>query len=229
LLSIEKNIPAENLKKIEVIVVDQSSVRFLAEYNFSFKLKIIGSQRGASVSRNNGFKISSGQFVWFLDDDAIVNNLDFKYLFSASQEIYFIEWAEKPSALLPFGFNYKINLVRKSGTPFYILPKKIFFDVGGFDEELGPGTVLNGGEDLDLLLRINRFRRIKKINLIGAISHEVMELNNIKVAQYAYARGIVLKKNKEKFLIFMEIIFSLNIALKGNITRIKYVLLGLVS
>jgi glycosyltransferase involved in cell wall biosynthesis len=217
------------LKLIEVIIIDQSSKTFSANKDLTFPIKILKSKKGASLARNLGAKAASGRLLWFLDDDARVTSFDLKSLLSPSSNVFFIKWEEKPFRPHKFHLLNKLNIVRKSGTPFFIVDKKIFFEVGMFNVKIGPGTTMSGGEDLDFLLRVNSFRKIGKIIEIGSVSHAVHDLKDVKLKYYAMARGKILLRNREYFLLFCEIIFSVYQFLLGNKSRLIHLITGLYN
>jgi glycosyltransferase involved in cell wall biosynthesis len=210
-----------------VIVVDQSDITHdFCSSNFNFDLKIIRSDiKNASLARNLGASHSNGDFLWFLDDDATV--LSFPDLsVQDEKKVRFIEWYEKSVVFKSVYPIRKLNIVRRSGTPFYLVPRTYFDLVGGFDKCLGPGTEVKGGEDLDLLIRVNSYQRIDDFRNIGCISHHIDNDYTPKSYSYFYARGYVLIKNREYVLFVLNLIYDLSRFRRFGLTRFFYSLRG---
>ena len=189
---------------VEIIVVDQSDLKFMAGIKYDIKSNYIYMQshiRNAAHARNLGSEKAQGDYFWFLDDDAEVISMNFNSLLMTTGVI-FISWKERHSVYINKYKYRKLNILRMSGTPFYILKSDHFRSVHGFSEQLGPGSEIGGGEDLDLLLRIDKFSYINDFVIQGQISHPVEQLDRNKQRVYYQARGYVLGKNKE-FLLFL--------------------------
>lgn len=90
---------------------------------------ILSSVKGRSRARNQGAKRSSGDYLLFLDSDAIL------------PEAGIVEYVERRE-IFSLGTN-PVFCSRVLG-----IPREIFFDVGGFDESF------NVGEDRELGLRL---------------------------------------------------------------------------
>lgn len=196
----------------EVRVIDQSeeifegAIFFNKNHNNFFYKRI--PIKNASFARNVGAKESNGKYLWFMDDDAELKSFDITPLFK-ELDVFFISWKEKQKVFdVVYPYN-KLNLLRRSGTPFYILDKYIFESVLGFNENLGPGTIMRGGEDLDLLLRVNRFHPIRFFKCHGVLTHPIIITDSNKRHHYYFARGYVLALNHEYFLFILNLVYDL--------------------
>ena len=116
-----------------------------------------------------------------------------------------------------------------SGTPFYILKSDHFRSVHGFSEQLGPGSEIGGGEDLDLLLRIDKFSYINDFVIQGQISHPVEQLDRNKQRVYYQARGYVLGKNKEFLLFLTNFVYDVSLFYRDGLARAALLTIGFVS
>lgn len=213
-------------ENIEVIVVDQSASTFEKSFNYKFDISIYKSSKGASIARNFGAKHAKGEYLWFLDDDATINSINLQNL---EGNVVFFDWKEKPFTRVNNTFFRKINILRNSGAPFFALRKEVFNMVHGFDERLGPGVEINSGEDSDILLRVDKVTKINKITIIGSISHS-LEMDFKRVSTYAFCRGIILRKNREYILTFLEFLYCVYLFLRfRSIIRLRNFLKGYIS
>lgn len=203
----------------EVIIVDQSKSLFKPSKKYKFPIIILSHSPGASASRNFGALYAHYETFWFLDDDchvapnSILSNLKV-------ESLKFIQWAErpKPKFLIKFSkFSYlakNIFIIRSSGAPFFMISKSLFEEIGGFDEEIGPGTRIRAGEDLDLCLRAI-FAAVKyecfEIDFDDKIiiHHRLESLVGDKKLGYIMSRAFIYKKLNIKHLILLEFIFAM--------------------
>lgn len=222
------------ISEIEIRVIDQSNEKFIynSEYKNLYKNFFYQhvSIKNASYARNIGAKESRGEYIWFMDDDAELKDFDISVLYNGV-DVFFISWKEKKKVFEINYFYNKLNLLRRSGTPFYILKKTIFYCAGSFNEILGPGSLMRGGEDLDLLIRINRLKTIKNFGCFGTLSHPLIQNDKEKKRSYYFARGYVLAINKEYLLFGINIIYDLFFCIRDGVIRprelIKGFLLGI--
>jgi len=198
------------LSHIEVIVVDQSEIKS-PDITVLFKqlnLTVVYSTiKNASNARNIGAKLSSGKYLWFLDDDAKIDFFDIN-IFKSNLDVCFLSWTQKPHVFKKIHRWNKLNLLRRSGAPFFIVRRELYKCVEGFDYNLGPGALIRGGEDLDLLLRLNRISNINNFTIFGELTHPLENTDNKKRADYYYARGFVLALNKEYLLFAINFIYD---------------------
>lgn len=215
----------------DVILVDQSEVKYIPSRDFCFELKILNAPIGASLARNVGLRQASGDYVWFLDDDAQV----VRFPRIATDElkrssILFATWLEHPCHNIrvldrsPFS---KLWAIRMSATFCYILKRELAVGLNGFDEKIGPGCQIGAGEDLDLLIRAYSSLQARQPVVIAAIvSHPNGQKPRPKRRSYAIARGFVLAKNGWGFIIAWELLYSLVFLFQGGGARFRWILKG---
>jgi GT2 family glycosyltransferase len=155
--------------KKEIIVIDDGSTDRTYEIASKYAIKLLhqGQNKGAAAAKNIGLVQASGEIVAFVDSDCIVEENYFAELISALNEakiavggvggiIYPLE-----SGLVSDSFNIrffgcspvgerKIREIESLSGAASIYPKAVLLKVGGFDENI------NGGEDLDLNIRIRK-------------------------------------------------------------------------
>jgi glycosyltransferase involved in cell wall biosynthesis len=231
LQSIDKALQRNKHLSCEVIIVDQSTHLYTAARSHTFPVTVIAAAPGASHARNIGLKRSSGDYVWFLDDDAIV--VRFAKFSSAemdAESMLFARWKERPCPprrYLNGGLLSSLWLIRTSGTPFYLLPRSLAARVGGFDEQLGPGRAIAAGEDLDLLLRARPLAAARQpVIYIAELSHPNTPPSAYKRKLYAHARGVVLARYQWHLVMAVELIYSLVATLRGDQHRFVALLKG---
>ena len=193
---------------VEVIVVNQGThVRQSAHYLFSVRYINATCEAGASLARNIGAENAKGEFLWFLDDDAQVTSFDLDALNQNS--VYFIKWNErriKPIKFLTyFKVLNKLNVLRHSGTPMYLVKNKVFASLKGFNTKYGPGKKIGGSEDAEFILKLYRVSEIQFI-YIGSFSHKLEQAGSQKLKKYANYRAQMLIDKREWFLIFANIV-----------------------
>jgi hypothetical protein len=215
----------------EAIIVDQSASLYQAERQYSFPITVIAAATGASYARNIGLQYACGDHVWFLDDDAqVVRFLPVSPKQLHGQPILFAHWRERPCPArrcLNDGLLSNLWLIRISGTPFYLLPRRLAAQVGGFDEQLGPGRDIAAGEDLDLLLRARPLAEAQQpVIFIAELSHPNTPPPASKRMLYAHARGVVLARNHWHLVLAVELLYSLLAALRGDHRRFTSLLKG---
>ena len=169
---------AQNYINLEIIVIDNGSIKrtkdLLAEYADRLSLITLKEDHGACMPRNLGAKKASGEYLLFLDSDALlvqkdaisnsVNILNDNTSLGAVGGVAFSdEKLEKlQHAQLKFKSPFEIDEQRKMSVPkslcldidyiqtdFMMIKKKVFHDVGGFDHFFRYYP-----EDVDLSFRV---------------------------------------------------------------------------
>jgi glycosyltransferase involved in cell wall biosynthesis len=156
--------------KYEVIVVDQSSTHNIERLCMQYRdvIWVSSKNKGLSLNRNIGLSMANGQWLYFLDDDAWLDQKFFINIKSSLKNV------KTPSVVIidalrndtgkyyvnRFNPNkiYKIN--SKNLSPIFticslsaIFSKDVFNIVGSFDENLGAGAVFPSCEETDILIR----------------------------------------------------------------------------
>ncbi|MBW8792216.1 MAG: glycosyltransferase [Streptomyces sp.] len=149
----------------EVIVVDAASpgtdVQAVAEHYGAHYVR--QEARGASAARNAGARQASCPHLAFLDDDCRVLPDWAEFVVAALQELDAVcgrVEAHGPGHLSvltdPSASDYGLSTpVAALGHGANLAVRaEAFAAVGGWDETLGPGTAVPGGEDKELLVRL---------------------------------------------------------------------------
>ena len=219
LILLLQSISKSTLSNFEVIIVDQSKITFSIDKEYSFPILILKHSDGASISRNFGAQYAKFNYLWFLDDDCTLDfNSEFNEL--TNHMIYFVEWQERKKSNFLFNLSYyfpllrTIMFIRGSGAPFYIIKKSLFYDIGGYDSNLGPGCKLAAAEDLDLCLRslqfINKFNKNDYKFISKILLHHKLDIHNSSKRNiYLESRIYVYKKLKIKNILLYDLIYSI--------------------
>ena len=158
----------------EVIVVDQNSdnrvERVIASRPWPFPTRYLKvDYANASRARNDGARLSKGKWLGFPDDDCLYRPDTLRRLQNAATDpaVAMISGAIADASgiwisLLDDEGERRIGLwalrhprrnIAESGL---FVRADAFATVGGFSEQMGPGTSFPGGEGLDLVLRAIR-------------------------------------------------------------------------
>ncbi|MDI9620153.1 MAG: glycosyltransferase [Candidatus Nezhaarchaeota archaeon] len=157
----------QTFKDFEVIVVDGGSSDATVEVAATCVDKVLVSKCNQSEARNMGVRVSSGDYLVFLDADAYVEHSFLEKvcrlisLYAPAKERVCLVGRPEPLQVrvlsrVAFAFGWFLAKL-KATFPGYmgiIVEKSIFKRVGGFNPNL------SYGEDLDLLMRISRTTRI---------------------------------------------------------------------
>ena len=183
-----------NSNAIEIIVIEDGDTTLMLE-NIPKNIIYLNRnrfQKGMSRSRNLGAKVSSGKFLVFLDSDIV---LESKYLVnlikivSSSDETtvisgyiknYWENIEEDPRTL--FGVWENANRVTKrfyhTASGNLVVPRSIFFSIGGFDEDL----IYGWGEDTVFGFKLSE---LKLTNVY--YSNELVVNHNFKTKSQAHS------------------------------------------
>jgi len=160
----------------EVLVVDSSHTRDTRDAVEAWAARwpavryLAAPNAGVSRARNLGVQASSGELVMITDDDCVTHEDCIGHIIRS--------FGEDPSvncitgAVHPYGEPHGQVAVAIKNSPERrewvgnsrpwemgisvnaSFRRELYQRVGGFDEEMGPGTTLIAGEDLDLLYRV---------------------------------------------------------------------------
>ena len=231
----------QTIKPFEIIVVDDGSfdgTEAMIKRNYDFIKFIKQKNKGVSAARNFGIKVSSGEWICFLDSDdewkndklekqiiAVKSNPDYKFFHSDEIWVKNGKRINQKKKHKKYGgdiFDKCLDMCRISPSSV-LIDKTIFDDVGIFNENL----VIC--EDYELWLRICNKYSVFFINepLIikygghqGQLSYSVdsIEYHRIKALEYLMSSN--LKKENKDHAIKM-LISKITIYLNGLIKRGK--------
>ena len=231
----------QTIKPFEIIVVDDGSfdgTEAMIKRNYDFIKFIKQKNKGVSAARNLGIKVSSGEWICFLDSDdewkndklekqiiAVKSNPDYKFFHSDEIWIKNGKRINQKKKHKKYGgdiFDKCLDMCRISPSSV-LIDKTIFDDVGIFNENL----VIC--EDYELWLRICNKYSVFFINepLIikygghqGQLSYSVdsIEYHRIKALEYLMSSNLK-KKNKDHAI--KMLISKITIYLNGLIKRGK--------
>ena len=231
----------QTIKPFEIIVVDDGSfdgTEAMIKRNYDFIKFIKQKNKGVSAARNFGIKVSSGEWICFLDSDdewkndklekqiiAAKSNPDYKFFHSDEIWVKNGKRINQKKKHKKYGgdiFDKCLDMCRISPSSV-LIDKTIFDDVGIFNENL----VIC--EDYELWLRICNKYSVFFINepLIikygghqGQLSYSVdsIEYHRIKALEYLMSSNLK-KKNKDHAI--KMLISKITIYLNGLIKRGK--------
>lgn len=163
-------------KEFEVIIIDNRSSAKISKLNKKYcemldncKYKFVDDFCEVSESRNYGFSISTGDYIWFLDDDDLPPRKTIIDLLKIIKELSNDQVILLPS-ICKFGdilFDYKLPLKEISNFEFFrdkghivntscaIFPRGKLLEIKGWDKSLV------AGQDTDLFLRISQIAKFK--------------------------------------------------------------------
>ena len=178
--SIER-LDAGNGTRPEIIVADNDSqddtyARINAKAgNFPLPVRAVKVTRpGKSAAINDALKVASGEVVAFLDDDVVVDNnwlsaVDVFFRqgeYRVGQGIIRLpspekdepeiqELVERYRTIPRLEYKAKLKTIRSLNGANFFVERKVFDEIGGFDERLGPGAS-GTSEDVDFARRLAR-------------------------------------------------------------------------
>ncbi len=196
-----KSITRQSYEYMEIIVVDNFSTDETADIARQFTNKVFNKGPERSAQRNFGAKKSKGNYLLILDSDMELQKNVIKEC---------VRLAEKdnvgaitiPEKTVGEGF---IQNIRKFEREMYerdstielarFYPKRIFLEVGGYDEEL------TGPEDYDLFYRIAKKVTVRRVKSYILHHEEDLTLTKLLQKKFYYASKGALYANKHPELI----------------------------
>jgi len=203
---------AASVRALEVIVVDDHSLPTNAAHNkrvcdgFGGIMYVLQPAHfGAPAARNRGLCESSGDYVWFVDDDDIVPRVTV-----VAVERLLSGLAANTTILLPMNHfrdgilidtrrpasvEQSFSRYRDKGhmvsTSCAVFPRAVLTRVGGWDESL------LGGQDTDLFLRVSQFCAFVCPEDCAPVRVEISHHNRLtyRVLRQQWAKVQFLRKN----------------------------------
>lgn len=193
------SIKSQSYKNIEIILVDNNSTDETASVSKKYTTKIFNKGPERSVQRNWGALKSQGKYLLFLDSDMvltsnIVDECVKKMELNAKEGVGGLIIPERSFGS---GFWVKAKILERKineGKEYFeaarFFPKKIFQEVGGYDEHL------TGPEDWELPERISHRYKIARIK--NHIKHNEGRHTLIGLAKKKYYYGLSAHKYLQK-------------------------------
>ncbi|MCZ8523110.1 MULTISPECIES: glycosyltransferase family 2 protein [Paenibacillus] len=216
----------QSYKNFELIVVDQNEDdalrNLLLLYNDKFKWQYVKSEKGLSLSRNNGLKYVSGDIICFPDDDCWFNEQVLQRVVNTFQNNSSFDGLTG-GCFEPDGSGNIAKFDSENGyVDFYsvwtkavsctiFLKKNVLDTVGGFDTNLGVGakTPFKSGEETDLMIRVikSEFTVFYDSELIVYHPNPIIEYDARTYGRaYTYGCGFgqVLKKHSYPLMFVLK-------------------------
>jgi glycosyltransferase involved in cell wall biosynthesis len=191
-----KSLKNQSYKNLEIIVVDNNSTDNTKGEALKFTKLVYDKGPERSVQRNFGAKLAKGQFYLILDSDMVLTRDVIK------ESLVQLQLGEYGGIIIPeqsFGGNFwakvktwerKIN----ENEPYFeasrFFPKKVFWEVGGYDKNL------TGPEDWDLHKRVAGKYPIGRIK--SYILHNEGNTSIINLMKKKYYYGLSADKYLKK-------------------------------
>lgn len=184
-----KSINDQAYKKIEIIIVDNNSQDRTKEIAKKYTSLVFNKGPERSVQRNFGAVKANGEYLLFLDADMVLTPTIIEECIKAIKNSTF-GGVIIPEKSFGKGFWAKAKAYERS---FYVgdqtieaarfYPKKVFDEVGGFDEEI------TGPEDWDFSERVGRRYKLGRIKSLIMHNEGTLSLWKLLKKKYYYAKG----------------------------------------
>lgn len=216
----------------EVIIVNNNSTdntvetvgHFAKTYNHIHIRIVTELNQGLSFARNRGWQEASGEYVAYIDDDALAppdwvyqiqsfidrqpNVSAFGGPYTSYSLVAVPDWFPPGYGCHSLGEDERPIVVGRewiSGTNM-IFKKKLFFDFGGFDENLGmSGSNVSYGEETNFLIKLSKnsipVYYVPKINVRHLVAEYKMSLTWLLLSSYKVGRCYNLTFGKDYSLI----------------------------
>lgn len=177
---------------------------------------------GLSVARNFAIKKSRGEYLIFIDDDAMIKE-DFIDILSKNVNEANALCGKIIDPINSLVFSRFLNAEKKSLNRFdfryfmgssHVLKKSIFEEIGLYDESFGVGSKYHGAEESDVFFRL--LRKNKQVLYIPDLVffHSIPNKTPVsKVFNNAYAVGAMLTKqaiiDKKNFFVYAFLILEI--------------------
>ena len=226
-------------KNYEVIAVSDGSKDKSLKIAKKFPCKIISSKKnyGSGHARNRGAKFAKGKIIVFLDSDVIIKKKHLQTIFNfftkknykLAQGIYEHKPSYKKistqylqSYQCFYIFSKKIKFINNLVSNFFIINKRIFFEVGGFDPKfIGANAedadlgyrLINKGYKIPILRKLNVFH---KVNFgLGTFISKIIRIHTGEMKMFIRKKNILKKVSQNNYkpiitaiiLLFIQILF----------------------
>lgn len=218
------SIVSSDFKDFEIILVDQNkhgdiSSKISSDIKYKDIRCLNSTMTGLSKGRNSGITHSHGEWLLFFDDDAIMpadvlgkiamtlnENKGIPLIFygnvltTDTNKPYLAKAALAGDSIGLFNFDSVCSIA-------LIFNRKIFDDVGLFDESLGAGVEFGSGEESDVILRtLRKGFEIKRLNDF-TVYHPSPAVSDLqKRISYGMGTGAIYKKHIFSSLHFFVIL-----------------------
>lgn len=235
----------QTYQDFEIIVVDDGSTDNTNEVIKSItdeRIKYIKHEKnkGQSAARNTGIKAATAEWIALLDSDDIWLQTKLEKQLKATEDltdeygvihcgVQYIDFATGKNLnrwIVREDINYEIfnnTIGAHSHTSTMLIRKKVFDDVGYFDESIP------SHEESELSLRIAqkyKYKLVDEFLVVSSINHKQVTSNN---DLFIKAKEIILKKHKNilsrKIIVGFSIIIASDSIVKGNFEKAKQYLL----
>lgn len=197
LTALLQSIKKQYYKEIEIIVVDNNSSDNTVEIAKSFTNKVFIEGPERSAQRNLGAKKSKGKYLFILDSDMVLKPAVVGECVEMLEENKEIKALIIPEESFGNGFWAKTKALEREinqGEDYFeaarFFPKKIFWEVGGYDESL------TGPEDWDLPQRVVKKYKVGRIK--SKILHNEGSPTLLGLAKRKYYYGLSVHKYLKK-------------------------------
>lgn len=198
---------------IELIVVDDSKDPLPKEYLALWESQMTyvhrGEKLGVSSARNEGSKISKGEYLIFLDDDDEVTESWLADFFSISKEDP--DWVfcdmkvvinqDEVSSISASKENWKTVIPGA-----WMIKKKIFDEIGGYDDRL------KFAENTELFFRLDRLSLKKKfVEKENFIYHQSLDGGSKNLQNMLDSIRLILEKHNEHLTTHVKHLYHQNV------------------
>ena len=222
----------QSFQNFEIIIVNQSGNSIdaiIAPYLIKFKEVVPEERLSAPLARNYGASFSEGQYLLFMDDDALFINMNYhlfneliEILLQGNYSVYVAQRGEivENNYLSHWPSQHEINI--KNFPRFIIewniiIKKSLFNKIGGF-YNIGPGSkhLAQAGEAFILIVRVLclNFKVIKLAKIL--IAHpSLFQIDIQKQKKYTYGAGYAIGYSVQFMTLSHKIYWTLRAIASG--------------